>query len=182
MKKIAAILLILILLFNIVGYKLVFAYLEENATARLEQKIDAGQYDESQLIEIRIPLDLPYYSDSKYEFCYGETEFNGEHYRYVKRKVSGNTLYLLCLPHREKDNIVAAKTDFAKAVNDIPQNGAPQKNQPSVIKLLLNEFLREEKSNDVTLHLIGPGELYSSNSYLTSQFKPDTAGQPPEVI
>jgi hypothetical protein len=181
LKKIAAILLISILLFNIVGYKLVFAYLEENATSRLEKKIAAGQYDEARLIEIKIPLDLPYYSDSKYESCYGETEFNGEHYRYVKRKVSGNTLYLLCLPHTEKDNIVAVKKDFVKAVTDIPQNDAPQKSQPSFIKLMLSEFVQEEKTNDLAVQLTGAGDLYSSDSYLTSQFDPKTVAQPPEI-
>ena len=182
LKKITAILLISLLLFNIVGYKLVFAYLEENATSRLEEKIDAGQYDESQLIEIKIPLQLPYYNDSKYQTCYGETEFNGEHYRYVKRKVSGNTLYLLCLPHTEKDNIAAVKTDFVKAVNDIPQNGVPQKGQPSFIKLMLTEFLQEEKTNDFTLQLIEYKDLHSFDSYLFSQFEPKTAAQPPDIL
>jgi len=161
---------------------LVFAYLEENATSRLEEKIDAGQYDESQLIEIKIPLQLPYYNDSKYQTCYGETEFNGEHYRYVKRKVSGNTLYLLCLPHTEKDNIAAVKTDFVKAVNDIPQNGVPQKGQPSFIKLMLTEFLQEEKTNDFTLQLIEYKDLHSFDSYLFSQFEPKTAAQPPDIL
>lgn len=182
LKKIAAIFLISILLFNIVGYKLVFSYLEKNATSRLEEKIDAGQYDESQLIEIKIALQLPYYNDSKYQACYGEIEFNGEHYRYVKRKVSENTLYLLCLPHKEKDNIAAVKTDFVKAVNDIPQNGAAQKGQPSFIKLMLTEFLQEEKTNDFTLQLIAYKDLHSSDSYLISQFEPKTAAQPPDIL
>lgn len=183
LKSITAILLISIFLFNVVGYRWVFIYLEEKANQRLEEKIDAGQFSEAQLLEIKIPLQLPYYSDSKYESCYGETEFNGEHYRYVKRKVSGNTLYLLCLPHKEKNNIAAAKKDFIKAISDIQNNNTPQKQeQPSVIKLMLSEFLREEKVNDFALQLIKPKDLYSPDCYLASQFKPKTPAQPPDFI
>lgn len=164
------------------GYKLFFAYLEEKATIRLERKIDAGQYDDSQLVEIKIPLNLPYYSDSKYEACYGETEFNGEYYRYVKRKVSGNTLYLLCLPHTEKDNIVATKAGFVKAVSEIPQKDAAAKNKASFIKLMLTGFLQEEKISDFTLQIIAYKNLHSPDSHLLSQFEPKAAAQPPDIL
>jgi hypothetical protein len=183
LKKIAAILLISIFLFNIIGYKWVFSYLEGKATQRLEAKIDAGQYSEAQLLEIKIPLQIPYYTDRKYEACYGETQFNGEHYRYVKRKVSGDTLYLLCLPHTEKDNITAAKKDFIKSVNDIQNNNTPQKQgQPSFIKLMLSEFLQQEKVNDLGLQLTGLQKSHAQDSYLISQFDPQAVAQPPEMI
>ena len=118
------------MIFNLAGYRWLFTTIENNATANLEQKISAGTYSEDQLVEIRIPLNMPYYSDKDYENVYGETDFNGEHYRYVKRKVSGNTLYLLCLPNKEKTDIVKVKNEFTKAVNDVPSDkqGSQQKN------------------------------------------------------
>ena len=122
MKKIAAILLLSLMVFNLIGYRWLFSTIEENATADLEQKIAAGKYNDDQLVEIQIPLNMPYYSDKDYENVYGETDWNGEHYRYVKRKVSGNTLYLLCLPNKEKTNIAKVKNEFTKAVNDVPGN------------------------------------------------------------
>jgi hypothetical protein len=108
------------MVFNLLGYRWLFSVIEKNATANLEQKIAAGKYSDEQLVEISIPLNMPYYSDKDYENVYGETDWNGEHYRYVKRKVSGNTLYLLCLPNKEKTSIVKVKNEFTKAVNDIP--------------------------------------------------------------
>ena len=122
MKKIAAILLLSLMVFNLIGYRWLFSTIEESATADLEQKIAAGKYNDDQLVEIQIPLNMPYYSDKDYENVYGETDWNGEHYRYVKRKVSGNTLYLLCLPNKEKTNIAKVKNEFTKAVNDVPGN------------------------------------------------------------
>lgn len=182
MKKITAILLLLILLFNIAGYKLLFNQLEQNATVRLENKIDRGAYSEEQLVEIRIPLSMPYYSDKDYEAVYGETEWNGNHYRYVKRKISGNILYLLCMPHQEKNNLIAAKNDITKSLNDVQQNNTPSKEQPSVIKLMLSEFTIQSVAIYSSLHLLTCSKKYLSDSYLFSQFDPPTASQPPEVL
>ena len=139
MKKTAAIFLLAILVFNIWGYRWIFYYLEEKATVRLEQKLDAGDYDESQLIEIKIPLKLPYYTNWKeYEPHYGEAEWEGQHYQFVKRKLSNDTLFLLCIPHIEKTNIQVAAADYFKSMNDLQHDGMPQKSQqPSVIKLML---------------------------------------------
>lgn len=157
-----------------------FSYMENKATERLEQKIDAGQYNEDQLLEIKIPIKVPYYSSTKYETYYGETQFNGEHYRYVKRKISGDTLYLLCLPHTEKDHIAAAKKDFINSVNDI-QNNAPKKQEhPSLIKILFSKYLSQEKVSAGDLSITGLQKLNSPDSYLISQFDPQTPSQPPE--
>gem|GEM_PF-1082321 len=180
LKKIAAILLLGVMLFNLAGYRWLFSAIENKATAQLEQKISAGQYTDDQLVEIRIPLNMPYYSDKDYENVYGETDFNGEHYRYVKRKVSGNTLYLLCLPNKEKTNLVKAKNEFAKAVNDIPSNDGSQQ-KTSLIKLLTTEFqVNEAVEHENNFPLI-PLSWFDSNDIEKSLFIPVTDAQPPEA-
>jgi len=160
-----------------------FAYMEDKATARLEQKIDAGQYRDDQLLEIKIPISVPYYTTTKFETYYGETQFNGEHYRYVKRKISGDTLYLLCLPHTEKDNLVAAKKDFINSVNDIQNNNTPEKQgQSSLIKILICKYVQQEKIEAGDLQIICLQKILSPDSYLISQFDPQSIAQPPEFI
>jgi len=169
------------MVFNLAGYRWLFAAIEKKATANLEQKISTGEYSEEQLVEIRIPLNMPYYSDKDYENVYGETDWNGEHYRYVKRKVSGNTLYLLCLPNKEKTSIANAKNEFTKAVNDIPTNkqGSQQKN--NVIKLLTTEFQVNETAADENIFLIASLSYFSRNTEARSLFTPLTEAQPPEA-
>jgi len=160
-----------------------FTYMEDKATARLEQKIEAGEFSEDQLIEIKIPIKVPYYSSTKYENYYGETKFNGEHYRYVKRKINGDTLYLLCLPHTEKDNIVAAKKDFINSVNDIQNNNTPEKQgHPSLVKILMSKYVQQDKISASDIQITFLTKLHSPDSYLNSQFIPQTLGQPPESI
>jgi hypothetical protein len=180
-KKIAAILLLSLMVFNLVGYRWLFTAIENKATANLEQKISSGKYSDEQLVEIRIPLNMPYYSDKDYENVYGETDFNGEHYRYVKRKVSGNTLYLLCLPNKEKTSIAKVKNDFTKAVNDVPANKQGSQQKSNFIKLLTSEFkiseslIGENNSSSLSLQFI------SRNTAATNLFIPLTEAQPPEA-
>jgi len=182
LKKIVAILLLSLTVFNLAGYRWLFSLLEEKATEKLEQKISAGDYQEAQLLEIRIPLSMPYYSDKEYENIYGETDWNGVHYRYVKRKVSGNTLYLLCLPNKEKSSLAIIKNEFTKAMNDVPANKQHSPLKNTLIKLLTTEF----RMNDVPTHeniLSLTGTLFlNKNSSLRSLFTPLTDTQPPEAM
>jgi hypothetical protein len=114
--------------------------MEKQATVRLEKKLDAGSYDVNDLVEVKIPLNLPYYTDwTGYEDFNGEAEYKGEIYQYVKRKVTADTLYLLCIPHTEKNDLQIAKSDFYKSANNLQHDGAPQKgNQPPAIKLMMS--------------------------------------------
>ena len=157
-------------------------YFEEKATTRLEHKLETGDYDESMLVEVKIPLQLPYYTNwTEYERHYGETEWNGQHYQFVKRKLYNDTLYLLCIPHTEKNNIQTAAADIFRSVNNIQHDGVPQKShQPSVIKLMLSEFLETEASFDAGTLSDMQLSLIAKSVYLNSQFDPSTPAQPPE--
>jgi hypothetical protein len=159
----------------------VLSSLEQRATARLEQKIDAGNYDVSQLVEVKIPLNLPYYTDwGEYQTYYGEAQFNGENYQYVKRKVVGDTLYLLCIPHVEKNNLQMAKTDYFKSVNNIQHDGPQKGGQNTAVKLMLSEFLQNENiSLGFHLNLSSLSPL-SKDIEIAHQYDPLTPAQPPE--
>jgi len=181
LKKIAAILFLLILLFNFWGYRWVLSSLERRATERMVEKLETGNYDNTQLLEVKIPLNLPYYTDwSDYQAYYGEAQFNGNNYQYVKRKVVGDTLYLLCIPHVEKTNLRTAKSEYFITVNNIQHDGPQKGDRPASVKLMLGEFLLSET--------ISCG-FYSDQSRLfpllmdiafSPQFNPLAPAQPPE--
>ncbi len=169
LKQILAILLTSILLFNVGGYFFIFKYAEQKATERLEGKIDAHQYAESELVEFKIPLQMPYYNDTEYETCYGEIEVEGEHYRYVKRKVTNNTLFVLCLPHTEKDNIAALKSNLAGSLNNVQNNNVPQQQkQQSCINLMFSKFLTENITSDFDFDYIKLKTIHSFKIYIIS--------------
>jgi hypothetical protein len=129
------------LLFNWCGYRWVMNVMQDRADLRLEAKLDRNDYDESELIEIRVPVNMPYQTDwASFERYDGEVEVNGIHYKYVKRKVENGQLVLKCIPNKAKQALETAKTDFFKGTNNL-QPESPQKSSvPQSVKNLLSEF------------------------------------------
>ena len=97
--------------------------MQHKTNLNLEALLDNNSYDESQLIELKIPVHLPYQNNwSAFERYNGEIELNGTMYKYVKRKLSNDTLYLMCIPNTKKMHLETAKNDFFKISNDLSQN------------------------------------------------------------
>jgi len=118
-------LLLAIHLFNLAGYTLLFDYFIQQSDKQLVQQLDSHQYNDNELIEVKIPLHTPYLTSwSDYERVDGEAEVNGLYYSYVKRKIHNDTLYLLCLPNKSKTQLTAARIDYAQKVHDVPANAA----------------------------------------------------------
>ena len=78
---------------------------------------------------------MPYITNlSNYERVDGEMEVNGIYYNYVKRKVYNDTLYLMCLPNKNKTRLSSARNEYAANTQDAPANpknsGASFKKHP----------------------------------------------------
>jgi hypothetical protein len=125
LKRLAAILLLGILCFNWCGYRLLTSYLSDCADRDLEARLDDNNYDESQLISIKVPsTHLTYYNSSdKFERVDGRIEIGGVQYKYVKRRLFNDSVEVLCIPNQTGMNIQTAKNDFYKLVNDLQHNG-----------------------------------------------------------
>lgn len=116
-----------------------FDYMQKHANNRLEANLDNGRYDESQLIELKVAVNLPYQTSwASYQRYDGEIEINGVKYKYVKRKLVNDTLYLKCIPNQKEMALQTAKNDFFKITNDLTKNKNPKKtdNANSVFKNL----------------------------------------------
>ncbi len=123
MKKLTAIFLILIFLFNLGGYRIWFYFEQQRSDKSIEAFIDKEEYNESDLITIKVPLSLPYQTDTKeFERISGEVNFNGKIYKYVKRRIENGEFVLMCLPDKNKMQIEKVKEDFFKNATDLAQN------------------------------------------------------------
>ncbi len=185
MRKIAAILLICLLLFNWYGYRFVTNYLQKKADRQLESRIDINDYDESQLIEIKVALNMPYQNDwSGFERHYGEIELNGKIYTYVKRKVEDGYLILKCIPNIAKQNLRNADNILFNINNGLDQEHSGNKsNSPlnSVIKSFLSDY--DNFSSDYNLTNFSASQkqyLIYRTSFFNSITLP-VAEQPPEA-
>ena len=136
MKKIAAILILCLLTFNWIGYRFLVNYLQQKADRNLESRIDQNDFDESQLIEIRVALNMPYQNTwTEFERHYGQIEIDGKFYNYVKRKIEDGWLILKCLPNEQKQNIKNTGDALFKITNGIDQD--QNSKSPSPISRLI---------------------------------------------
>lgn len=87
------------------------------------QQLDAHEYAETELVEIKIPFHVPYNTDwPDYRRQDGEMEIDGQHYNYVKIKISQDTIFLKCISNTAKDKLSIARNKVAKNVNNLPGN------------------------------------------------------------
>ncbi|MBX9784735.1 MAG: hypothetical protein K2X48_15710 [Chitinophagaceae bacterium] len=133
LRILASIFFLSIFLFNMGGYRFVTNYMEQQQNTQLELQLDNKQYDETSLIEIHVPVSLPYQTDWKeFERVDGEVEFNGMHYKFVERKLMGGEMIYKCIPNQEKEQLVNARENFFKLVNDLQtQQSSNKKSAPA---------------------------------------------------
>ena len=159
LKKITAIFFLIIFAFNWFGYRLMYDFMQKQANKQLEVALDNNHYDESQLIELKVPVNLPYQTSwSSYQRYDGEIEISGVKYKYVKRKLANDTLYLKCIPNTKEMNLQTAKNDFFKITNDLTQNKTPKKtdNFGSFFK---NLTVFDSSSFGACINSFSPGNL-----------------------
>lgn len=145
MKKLIAILFLVVLIFNIIGYKFVANYFEQKATFDLQASLDQHKYKESDLIRFKLHLNLPYISNStEFEAVEGNIDINGINYQYVKKRFFNDTLEILCVPNYTKSAIKESKNDFAKQLNDIAASNNSKKSSPNqIVKSGISDFIQE---------------------------------------
>lgn len=124
MKQAAAFFLIVLFSFNLVGYRFLFDCMQTYAASQTAALVDSRDYDDAQLKEIKVPINMPYQSNwSSYERFSGQVKIDGHVYQYVKRKVANDTLYLLCIPDVKSQKVEMARVEFFKMTNDLDPFG-----------------------------------------------------------
>jgi hypothetical protein len=147
-KQAATILLLCLLAFNWLGYRLLSSYLEHSSDLALEKKIEKEDFDDASLLELRVALNAPYLGETftDFERIDGEIVVDGIHYRYVKRKVENGELVLMCIPNAGKTKILNSRVDFLKMTNDLNQSSESKNKNSSSFKSFTTEYRFENNS------------------------------------
>ena len=182
MKKLAAISLLALFFFNLAGYRIWFYYAQYTADVQLEASLDKEEYNEDELITIKVPLSLPYQTNwNDFERVDGEINLDGTIYKYVKRKVSNGELILLCLPDHQKMHLQTAKDTFFKFANDL-QNATSKKTANNIaFKNVCSDF--ECQKNEWFSVFIETAKKYDSprNIYSVIPGTHTSLEQPPDL-
>lgn len=148
LKKLAAISFLLLFLFNIIGYRILFYYVQKQGDIKVQASLDRENYNEDDLITIKVPLSLPYQTNWKnFERIDGEVTLDGKIYRYVKRKVENGQLVLLCLPDEHKQRLQTARDDFFKMANDLSATSSKKSNSTVSLKNVLSDYDKQQEEN-----------------------------------
>lgn len=142
MKKIVSITFAVLLLFNWIGYRFVFDYLQHHADVKLDYRIENKQYTSNELLVLEVPIQLPYSPhQTTFEKVSGEILLNGVLYKYVERKIEDGKVILKCIPNQQKQQVVNARDQFMHLVNEMntDHSSSKQKNNFS-IKHLVSDF------------------------------------------
>jgi hypothetical protein len=178
LKKTTAILLLILFLFNIVGYKALFLYRSQKADRQIEALIENASNQDKRFITFKIPLNLPYLPDENdFETLEGELNVKGTIYKLVKKKISKDTLIVLCIDHREKTRIEKDGNDYFKKVNDLTSDTSKKPE----LKVKTDYVLQDKtvKSSLTALFHKIAFAPFISNPLLQGYYPPITA--PPEL-
>ena len=144
MKKFLAILLLCILLFNWVGYRIFTSFLETQSSADLLTAFNERNIPDLETISVKVPSSLPYYTGTgEFETVAGEIEINEIQYNYVQRKVTHDSIEYICVVNKTKTAIKKASDQYYKLVNDISQNST-KKDSSAKVKLLKLDYCQAE--------------------------------------
>jgi len=148
-------------------------------------RLDRSEYNDNDLIEVKVPVNLPYQTNwQEFERYDGEIQIAGVHYNYVKRKLLNDTLILMCIPNTDKMKLFNARETFFSLINDMQQNENGKHHPLPVkpVKIFMAEYVPDKNSfslsNPLTLKIsFSPVPSPS----LLSIFQ-ESPAQPPELI
>jgi hypothetical protein len=119
LKKSLAIVFVILILFNVMGYYVIFLGLQYTNDTRVMRQLDEEKYDESETFTVKIPLAIPYATDSRgFERIDGKFEHNGQFYRMIKQRLSRDTIYVVCLVDSGTKRIDSALGSYVKTFTD----------------------------------------------------------------
>jgi len=121
LKRLIAIALLSIHLFSMGGYSLLFQYYIHQSDVKMVKEIFDNKVDNSKLIEIKIPVNMPTIQDwDEYEVITGQIQLKDAYYNYVRLRMTRDTMYFVCVPNTNKTRLVNANIITAKEINDVP--------------------------------------------------------------
>ncbi len=121
LRKIAAILLLFLFWFNLIGYRVLFQYMEWRSNISMENKLNKVNYNEVDLVTFKISTTLPPYVEktNTFQSIQGKVMVKGIQYNYVKMRFYHDTLEVKCLPNEQMVKVLNAKEEFANLANDL---------------------------------------------------------------
>jgi hypothetical protein len=174
--------MLVLLLYNAVGYFLVFHIRHQIAEKEFTDYINSGDYSDEDLSLFKVPLQQ-YYEGSGKDFnrVEGDFEYNGKFYEKVKERLINDTIYIYCLNNEKEEQLFAQLSDHIQTHLVDSKTGKQNKKEAS-FKDLLKEYLPKSsivlQGNTFTLL---SSKKYNSPDLLFSSSDLSIPSPPPKI-
>ena len=116
MKKITAVWLITLVLFNSIGYYGLYLVGLRELDRRMSTELDESRYSGHDVMIAKIPMTLPYQANfDGYERVDGQFESEGHFYKIFQQKVVKDTLYVVFVENKRSGELHKSIANFAAA-------------------------------------------------------------------
>lgn len=179
MKKLIAIVFLLIHLFNIGGQLAFHQYLAYKADQFFNEQVNKNLYSVDDLTEVKIPVNLPKVTDWEgYVNLNGEVRFANASYNYVKIRITQKAIYLMCIPNYETTHLSGQNIIYAKQIKDI---SVPRKDHVPFGKINIMDY-----NYPAINYVFSPPQFVLQKKTQTGQFLILSScisgpGQPPDM-
>jgi hypothetical protein len=129
--------MLVLLLYNAVGYFLVFHVRQQIAQQEFEDFINNGNYSDEDLTLFKIPIQEYYESTGKdFHRVAGDLEYNGKFYEKVKERLQNDTIYIYCLNNEKEEELLAQLSDHIQThlVDSKNKQSKPEKSAIDLLK------------------------------------------------
>ena len=173
--------MVIVILFNAGGYDLFFQYLMYRSDSRIIEKINHNRYNNSDLVEVKIPVNMPTQQDwDSYQEVSGQVEIKGHRYDYAEIRITRDTLFLHVIPNTELSKLVKANGLYGKLVNDLPTSNTKRPANPLTKKSLSeSEYLTYNYNLSTGVIVKKVTHCFAPPAVLKTAL--EVGGQPPEA-
>ena len=179
MRRFVALILLTIFLFNTAGYYILYQAVRSHSTTVLLKRLDNDLYQQEETVTLKLPIVIPYQSNTDYQRVNGSFEHDGEYYKLIKQKIENDTLIVVCYRDQAEKKLSNLMTDYAKVVNDVPASS-----KSNTLKLL-NSFAKEYEVSQGTSILppahIADIRIPAYKNVFFAAFKVAVTSPPPEA-
>ena len=183
MRKLIAILFLIVLAINWLGYDLIVDIIQSRENKSFYSKIEAGDYKKDHLYEIKVDLQLPYATDwAEFEKIRGTIVVDGVVYNFVERKYENGFMIYKCLPNQRGTELQNARDYFQTLVYDMEkQEKKEDAPKPAAAKKLNIEItvLALQSQQFISTHLLTAFQSFVSADKLDGFGS--IPSQPPEA-
>ncbi len=182
MKRILSIFLVGLLIYNMMGFSVVY-WVEENFATNLDASQPVASTLSQDYVLVKIPLSLPYQTDwSASKKVSGKLRVGDMHYQMVSQQLINDTLYTVCkVDQSARDRFFNLASHINQHVNADASTDVPSKKSSLLLKDFVKEYLAAHKKHLIyVFEWLLPRKTSTQKDYVTLVRALDILSPPPQ--